>query len=86
MTSSFPTPHFTPHSLPTVQGRVTAKSNAQSAKASSSNEASASISKLASGRAPAPAKYRVDKGPNAARKRARDTIAPLNNSTYLRTH
>jgi hypothetical protein len=26
-------------------------------------------------------RYRVDAGPNAARKRARDTMAPLNNKT-----
>ena len=31
--------------------------------------------------------YRVDEGPNAARKRVRDTIAPLNKPTLcLRTH
>ena len=31
--------------------------------------------------------YRVDEGPNAARKRVRDTIAPLNKPTHcLRTH
>jgi hypothetical protein len=31
--------------------------------------------------------YRVDEGPNAARKRARDTMAPLNHKTnHPRTH
>ena len=30
--------------------------------------------------------YRVDKGLNAARKRARDTMAPLNNRTQLSTY
>ena len=30
--------------------------------------------------------YRVDKGPNAAKRRERDTIALLNNPTCLRTH
>jgi hypothetical protein len=31
--------------------------------------------------------YRVDAGPNTARKRARDTMAPLNNkNTQPRTH
>ena len=30
--------------------------------------------------------YRVDKGLNAARKRARDTMAPLNNKTKLSTY
>ena len=58
--------------LPTVQGRVTAKSNAHSAKASSSNEASASNSKLASGRAPAPAK-----APPANRKAAKAAETPI---------
>ena len=30
--------------------------------------------------------YRVDEGPNAARKRARDTMALLNNKTQLSTY
>ena len=30
--------------------------------------------------------YRVDKGLDAARKRARDTMAPLNNRTQLSTY
>jgi hypothetical protein len=30
--------------------------------------------------------YRVDAGPNAARKRARDTMAPLNNQTQTSTY
>jgi hypothetical protein len=30
--------------------------------------------------------YRVDAGPNAARKRARDTMAPLNHKTQMSTY
>jgi len=33
-----------------------------------------------------PVRYRVDEGPNAARKRARDTMAPLNNKTQTSTY
>jgi hypothetical protein len=32
------------------------------------------------------AEYRVDEGPNAARKRARDTMAPLNNKNNTPTY
>ena len=38
------------------------------------------------GRARSGGHYRVDKGLNAARKRARDTMAPLNNRTQLSTY
>ena len=38
------------------------------------------------GRARSGGHYRVDKGLNAARKRARDTMAPLNNKTQLSTY
>jgi hypothetical protein len=31
-------------------------------------------------------RYRVDAGPNTARKRARDTMAPLNNKTQASTY
>ena len=58
-------------------------------KTTSSQETGVTVAKASIGAAeefPEGKPYRVDAGPNTARKRARDTMAPLNNKTQTSTY